>query len=90
MNECPNCHQEIPPDPEKRVFVVIGSLDEANEPIVVDTQTADKPLQDGMLMFNSIVCIKKWLLQWVDAAADRTPPPAPTPITPIRSGGDAA
>jgi hypothetical protein len=64
---CCHCRQPIRCDREQYVFVVRKSSDPSG-PFACQIQPGDFLLGDEELAFDSITCIKKWLLQWVDVA----------------------
>jgi hypothetical protein len=66
---CLHCHEPIEPDPQKRIFIIVGADHPPNEPVLLHIQAADIPLAAGVAAFGSIVCIKKWLLDRVDEIA---------------------
>ena len=50
-----------------------GPLSRPVDPIVLDVNTAHDAASlagPGVLVFGAIVCFKKWLLDWVDRAAE--------------------
>lgn len=64
---CERCNENIAPSRERGIFILRKSVD-ISGPFSMRIQPTDFIMGDDELAFCSPICVKKWLLKWVDVA----------------------